>query len=300
MENQIVLALVFLAAAIASRSVFTLVTGVVGRGKATPPVQDKRPVAFRVFSGQIESCGNTVEALSASGFHNQTKAVRALLVANGLEDLVQPRDVIGLQGFAAISGSIAGALILFITTQSALAAVAASVVAGIIGWIYPRSWLSGRLKKRKEQIARDLPYCIDLLTVAMRAGQDFGAALRNLVREAPDGPLVIEFERLLKQISLGSSRTEALQRFSDRVAIKEVQSLVSAVIQSQEMGSSVTETLQIQAEEVRNARFHRAERKAARASSLMLMPMVIFILPATFIVIFTPIVIRMMNTLSSV
>jgi len=299
MENHIVLALVFLAAALASRSVLTLVTGAVGRGKAPPPVQDNRPAAFRIFSEQIESCGNTVEALSARAFHKQTKAVRELLVANGLEDVIQPRDVIGLQGFAAIAGSISGALLLVILTQSAAASAGACVVAGGVGWLYPRSWLAGRLKKRKEQIARDLPYCIDLLTVAMRAGQDFGAALRNLVREAPDGPLVIEFERLLKQISLGSSRAEALQRFAERVAVKEVQSLVGAVIQSQEMGSSVTETLQIQAEEVRNARFHRAERKAARASSLMLMPMVIFIMPATFIVIFTPIVIRMMNTLSS-
>jgi len=237
MENHIVLALVFLAAVIASRSVFSLVTGVVGRDKAPPPVLDKRPAPFRIFSGQIDTCGNTVEALSAGAFHKQTQAVRELLVSNGLEDVIQPRDVIGMQGFAALSCSIAGALLLFIVTQSALASVAACAVAGTIGWIYPRSWLAGRLKKRKEQIARDLPYCIDLLTVAMRAGQDFGAALRNLVREAPDGPLVIEFERLLKQISLGSSRTEALQRFADRV---------------------------------------------------------------TFIVIFTPIVIRMMNTLSSI
>jgi tight adherence protein C len=74
---------------------------------------------------------------------------------------------------------------------------------------------------------------------------------------------------------------------------------VTAIVQSTEMGSSVAETLKLQAEESRRARFHKAERKAAKAPSIMLIPIALFIMPAVFIVIFTPVFLRINMVLGS-
>jgi tight adherence protein C len=145
-------------------------------------------------------------------------------------------------------------------------------------------------------VSRALPYALDLLTVAMQAGQDFGAAVRFLVREGPRGPLSEEFTVMLQETELGKARVEALKTMAGRIQLDEVSSLVTAVVQSTEMGSSITDTLRVQAEEIRRTRFHKAERKAARAPSLMMIPVALFILPSVFIIILTPVILRMTHT----
>jgi tight adherence protein C len=130
----------------------------------------------------------------------------------------------------------------------------------------------------------------------MQAGQDFGAAIRHLVTEGPKGPLQQEFAVMLRQIELGRSRVEALQAMADRIQLDEFRTLAASVVQSTEMGASITDALRIQAEEIRRSRQHRAEQQAARAPSLMLMPVAVFILPAVFIIIFTPVAIRFLET----
>jgi tight adherence protein C len=138
-----------------------------------------------------------------------------------------------------------------------------------------------------------------LLTVAMQAGQDFGAAVRHLVNEGPRGPLFQEFAMMLREVELGKSRVEAMRAMAARIQVDEFQSVVTAVVQSTEMGASVTAALKLQAEELRRSRFHKAERKAARAPSIMMIPVAIFILPSVFIIIFTPVIMRVMGVLHS-
>ena len=163
-----------------------------------------------------------------------------------------------------------------------------------VGWILPVTWTRGAARRRQEEMSRALPYSIDLITTAMQAGQDFGAAVRHYVREGPVGPLRQELAVTLREIELGKSRIEGLKSMSERVQLEEFRVLVGAVTQSSEMGASIAETLKIQAEEIRRARYHKAERQAARAPSLMLIPTALFILPSVFIIIFTPVIIRIM------
>jgi len=133
----------------------------------------------------------------------------------------------------------------------------------------------------------------------MEAGQDFGAGVRHLVREVSGGPLRQELAMMLRETDLGKSRIDAMRSMASRIQIDEFQAVVTSVIQSSEMGASVAAALKLHADEIRRTRFHRAERKAARAPSLMLMPVAIFILPSVFIVILTPIILRMMNTMQA-
>lgn len=170
------------------------------------------------------------------------------------------------------------------------------VFGSLIGWCLPVSWVRQKSAQRKQAISKELPFAIDLITVSMQAGQEFGAAVRQVVKESGPTALAQEFAVMLKEVELGKTRMDALKAMSDRIQIEEFVGLVSAVQQGTEMGASITKTLQIQAEELRRIRYHRAERKAARAPSLMIMPMALFILPSVFIIIFVPMLIRLKET----
>lgn len=288
MEIAVIQLLVFL-------SVLFLVVGisaVVRKDSETLP--GAKPLVFRVFYAEIETFAKLTGASVDHAFPLQAMQIRNDLIAGALP--IEAAEVRGLQGFA---GAILGAvscIIVFILSMNIFYGLLAGLVLGLVGWYYPVAWVSRRAFERKNKMSRSLPYAIDLVTVAMEAGQDFGAAVRNLVNDGPTGPLRDEFGVTLRQVELGKSRIEALKAMSERIQLDEFRSLVTSVIQSSEMGASISATLKIQAEEIRRTRFHRAERQAARAPSLMLIPTALFILPAVFIIIVTPIIIRAMDS----
>ena len=127
----------------------------------------------------------------------------------------------------------------------------------------------------------------------MRGGLDFTAAIRFYVNLGVNGPLTDEYRTMLREMELGIIRTAALQNMADRIQIKEFTSFASAVVMGTELGASLADTMDIQSEEMRKLRFSIAECKAQRAPSLMLLPMALFILPAVFIIILTPVFLKM-------
>lgn len=102
-----------------------------------------------------------------------------------------------------------------------------------------------------------------------------------------------EYSQMLREMELGVVRTVALQNMADRIQIREFTSFAAAIAMGTELGAPLTETMEIQGEEMRKARFAMAECKAQRAPSLMLLPMALFILPAVFIIILTPVFLKM-------
>ncbi len=252
-----------------------------------------KPFFFKIFANEISQCSR----ISASFYPDSSPAQQALsrdLVAGALD--ISTLEARGAQLFAAVLGGAVALLPVFLLSSERIYALLAMMLGAWLGWSYPMILIRKAAEERKELISKALPFAIDLLTVATQAGQDFGAALRNLVGSGFTGPLITEFGIVLRQIELGKNRVEALRTMADRIQIEEFRSLVTAIVQSTELGASITQTMKIQAEEIRRARFHRAERRAARAPSIMLLPTALFILPAVFIVIFTPIVIRVIDS----
>jgi len=253
-----------------------------------------KPMVFRVFYNEIAVIGNMTGPWADNAFPLQVKRIRNNLIAAALP--LESAEIRGLQGFAGGLLGLVACLMTFIMSLNWAYALLAGLFFALLGWYYPVSWVERLAVQRKDRMSKSLPYAIDLITVAMEAGQDFGAAVRNLVKEGPLGPLRDEFGVTLRQTELGKSRVEALKAMADRIQLDEFRSLVTSVIQSSEMGASIAATLKIQAEEIRRRRYQRAERQAARAPSLMLIPTALFILPAVFIVIFVPIMIRAMES----
>jgi len=171
------------------------------------------------------------------------------------------------------------------------------IIFAILGFYFPVLNLNDRRKRRENQIIRMLPVYLDFITMAVQAGMNLNGALMQAVDKGPSGPLNIEFQKVLRDIKAGSGRIPALRNMSERLAIKEISSLVSSLAQAEKSGSSVGKTLRIQADQRRIERFQRAEKLAMQAPVKLVGPLVIFIFPTTFIILFFPIVTQLMPML---
>src|SRR6266508_4314630 len=163
-----------------------------------------------------------------------------------------------------------------------------SIVGGVLlGFMAPDFYLSSRAGGRANAIIEQLPDALDLLTISVEAGLGFDAALVK-VTEKLKGPLTEEFKRASSEQRIGKSRQEALRGINERVEVKELQNFISAIIQADQLGVSMSKVLRIQSEQMRQDRRQRAEQKAARAPILIMLPTVGCIFPSLFIVILAP------------
>jgi len=158
------------------------------------------------------------------------------------------------------------------------------------GYIYPSMWVGGTRKMRHEEIKLQLPFVIDLLTLSTEAGLDFIGALQKVVEKTRPGPLVDEVERMLQQIQLGTTRADAMRDLGWRIDLQEIASLVAVLVTADQMGSPLGAVLRVQSELIRTQRFTNAEKRGAAASQKLLFPLILFIMPAVFIMIFGPVV----------
>lgn len=293
---------IFLIQFLSFTSVVLFVLGVnsLVQGNRNITTKTSLPGLFGWFPDEIATIGDLFGSRINALFPDEARAIQNQLLASALDDRLKVRDLRGLQVLLGVSLFTASLLFVLVITLEGAWAIAAGLVLGLLGYMWPLMWLRRTAQARQDQISKELPYAIDLLTVAMEAGQDFGAAVRHFANEVGSGPLKQEFGIMLRETDLNKSRVEAMRSMAARMQVEEFKSIVTAVVQSTEMGASVAAALKVQAEEIRRARFHRAERKAARAPSLMLIPVALFIVPAVFIVILTPVAMRMMDTMQRV
>jgi tight adherence protein C len=165
-----------------------------------------------------------------------------------------------------------------------------------LGYTVPEFWLGGRIKKRQHAILLSIPDALDLLTISVRAGLGFDAALGKVV-EKMNGPLTDEFQRALAEVRVGKVRREALRDIIPRTEVAPLSNFIGAIIQAEQLGVSISKVLQVQSEQLRIERRQRAEEMAAKAPIKMLFPLVGCIFPALFIVILGPAIILIVKGL---
>jgi tight adherence protein C len=163
-------------------------------------------------------------------------------------------------------------------------------VLGLVGGgAYPLLWLRDRMRVRQRAILRALPYGIDLLTLAVEAGLDFTAALAKVVEKGPKGPLAEELSVAIRELKLGKTRDEALRHLARRVDLPPLNSFVQALVQADRMGTPLGQVLRTLSTQMRVARTQRAEKLANEAPVKLVLPLVFFIFPTLFLVLFGPI-----------
>ena len=164
-----------------------------------------------------------------------------------------------------------------------------------MGLYLPLLWVRGRIRHRQDEIRRSLPYALDLLTLSVEAGLDFTQAMTRIVRKLGNSALAVELGQTVRDIHLGRTRMQALRELSRRVDLPELNSLVGALIQADELGSSLGPILRIQADQLRIRRSQAAEKLAMEAPVKILLPLILFIFPTIFIMIFGPIALKLLH-----
>ncbi len=165
---------------------------------------------------------------------------------------------------------------------------------GAAGILLPQMWLNSRVTQRQTQIIKSLPDAFDLITTCVEAGLGLDAALAR-VAEKVEGPFADELSRMLREVALGKMRRDALRELGERTGVPDLLAFVNAVIQAEQMGSSVGAVLRVQSEQLRVRRRQRAEAQAYKAPVKMIFPLVLCIFPTLFIVILGPAVITLMR-----
>jgi len=217
--------------------------------------------------------------------------LRLRLRRSDLAYMMRPQQFVGLQMVSGIFwGLVAG---LFASTWVELIVYGSAGVA--VGAAFPFLKVSDRRQRREKQILRDLPVYLDFVTMAVEAGMNLNGAFMQSVDKGPDGPLRAELNSLLRDINAGMGRIDALRSMAERLEIREINALVSALAQAEHTGGSVAEALRIQAEQRRVERFQRAEKQALEAPVKLVFPLVTFIFPTTFVILAFPIAMKFMH-----
>jgi tight adherence protein C len=182
--------------------------------------------------------------------------------------------------------------------SSPSATIGFATLAFIFGSYMPYMWLRRACDARQKSLMHALPDALDLMVISATAGLSLDTAMSEVVQKW-DGDLSREFNQVLNEMRMGVSRRDALTAFATRTGLQDIQLLVAAVLQADEMGSDISEVLSTQADQLRIRRHHVAEERARKAPIKMLLPMVGLIFPAMFAILLAPGFLQLISSLHS-
>lgn len=226
---------------------------------------------------------------------------RSLLPKTYVDDIARRLDRAGLHGRLGVESYLALKSVAFLVIVLVAGFVGVSLggsftvflplVAGLAVWVVPDLDLASRATNREVQLDLQLPDVLDQLTISVEAGLGFDSALKRLA-DSSEGPVTDQLARVLQDMRLGLSRDAALRSLADRTDSPDLRSFANAMAQAGRHGLPVASVLRAQAAEAREKRKFRAEERANKVPVKILVPLIFCVLPALFIVLIGPAVIR--------
>jgi tight adherence protein C len=291
-------------AALAAGSILLIVLGLAGSSPVDPvqarltqlgsmtaksleELELQQPFLERTLRPLAARASARMSRIASSSFTERTE--KRLALAGNPGDL-RVADWLGIKTIGAVIGAVVFFFLFAIVGVLGfpfLIGALLGLVGALFGYTIPEFWLGGRVKKRQKLILLLIPDALDLLTISVRAGLGFDAALGKVV-EKLKGPLSDEFRRALAEVRVGKARRDALRDIVPRTEVTPLTNFIGAIIQAEQLGVSISKVLQIQSEQLRIERRQRAEEQAAKAPIKMLFPLVGCIFPSLFIVILGP------------
>lgn len=217
-----------------------------------------------------------------------------LLVLAGNPAGWEAERVVALKIVGGVAGAVAGALLAAVSPLPAVFGFVLVVVTGATGYLIPSVQLRAMADRRQRGIRRQLADVIDLLTISVEAGLAVDAAIAQVTRNVP-GPLADELERLSHEIQIGVSRSEAFRHLGERTNVPELRGFVLSMVQAEQFGVSIANVLRTQSRELRTKRRQLAEETAQKIPVKLLFPLIFLVLPATFIIVLGPGVIKIVD-----
>ena len=246
-------------------------------------VELQKPFSERALRPMIEKLG---ALLSRSTPQEARKKLLNELDLAGRPGNLTPEDFGAVRIVAAAVMAAVG-LLLGLVLGSPLYAVLGLAGGTVIGYFLPQLWLRQKVNDRRREIQKGLPDAMDLLVIAVDAGLGFDAALARVVEKYKNA-LSDEFAKVLREVSLGRPRLEAMDEMGRSSGVEDLHNFIQAIIQSEQFGTGIGKILRIQADEMRRKRRQRAQELAAQATLKMLLPMVGCIFPTLWIVLLGP------------
>jgi tight adherence protein C len=213
------------------------------------------------------------------------------LQETGVGYLMSAEQFYAVRVFAAITSVLIGYILLSATDSFSIIGMLLFMFGG---FFFPIIWLRDVRARRHKDVLRALPVYLDFITMAVEAGLNLNGALNQAMDKGPPGPLRNELYMVVRDLRAGVPRADALRRMEKRLDMDEITSFVGTVIQAEKMGARLGSALRVQAVQRRTERFQRAEKLAMEAPVKLILPLIVFIFPVTFIVLAFPIVMKFM------
>lgn len=246
--------------------------------------KNELPAADRLVKPFFETTRKLALRLSPDG---AAERLERLLDFAGNPPMWTPERLFAVKGASLLALGIVGLAFGGLSSTGLLAAL----VLAAAGFFLPDLLLYNSGLKRQDELRRGLADALDMLTVCVEAGQGFDAALLQVARSVK-GPVSGEFARVLTEIQIGKARGEAFSSLSKRTNVPEVKTFVTALVQADRLGLPIGRVLREQAQQMRLIRRQRAEEQAQKVPVKILFPLMLCILPALFVVVIGPGVIR--------
>ncbi|MDP9312858.1 MAG: type II secretion system F family protein [Chloroflexota bacterium] len=232
--------------------------------------------------------------------NNRIAGLQQRLTMAGNPSGITTADFIGIKGWTTIIMGAVFVLYVYLGGgEMTLVTWLIGLVFVFIGFRLPDIWLSRQIATRQLELTNSMPDALDMMTIAVEAGLSFEQSLGEIVTRW-DNDLAKEFRRVLYEVGVGMSRREALEHLSERTAVPDIVSFVTAINHSEELGTSLARVLNVQSQEMRIRRRQRAQEAANKVPIKILFPMVFLIFPAMFAVILGPAVPRIFRALGGV
>lgn len=220
---------------------------------------------------------------------NRTRKLDELIYKSGNPWKLNREELIGIMLAFGITGAIVGAM-LALTGQIPANPIVVVIALGAAGFFYPFSVYRSARQKRTIDMQNNLPEALDLLTVSLSAGETFQPALTSVIKQLPKSLLRDELKKVALGIQSGLPLEKSLTDFAKVTDSEEAEAFAKAIIQSQKLGSDVSEVLAQQAAFTRNAKETRLEEKIARLNTTLFIPLSLTMLPAFLIIFLAPII----------
>lgn len=246
--------------------------------------QSGKPLPFQSFLTLVE---NHFQLLRKPALLEKHFNYLARLIQRAGRNDFKPAHVLGYQ----ILGALGGSLVFGFAAGSILL----SALALALGAALPVLWLRDQALGRERRILRELPNALEVLSLCSEAGLSLEQALDQYLKNAKAGPLREELGGILEQTRTGSNRKSALESVSARLDLTDFSLFATSLIQAEKFGTGIAKTLKQLSLTMRDKQTQRAEKAVQEMPVKMLLPLVLFIMPVTFLIIFGPIVLQFLQ-----
>jgi pilus assembly protein TadC len=192
-------------------------------------------------------------------------------------------------------------LLVFLTVVSgnrSASGLAQGSAAALLG--FGVAWISlrGAAREALRSVQRDLPVACFLLSLLLESGMSASSVLQETSGSIPEGALARELRELVRSRSLGVPQGESIERSRRRVPVEDYRLFLNHVLQGERLGIGLSRSLRELSAKMLESQGHRAETIAQQAAVKMLFPLVVFIFPAVFLIILSPVILGLWDRLA--